>query len=124
MFPRDHAKAHASGLVDEAADLISRCIQEHADLALKMNRATSQILDDLLAGKLEPIQVNMYRGVMAGAAQNLDAGRSVAGLKPGQASSATDTIGDAPIRIEQRRLEPFQIAVDEKGRMIREEEAS
>jgi hypothetical protein len=115
---RGIAQVIESGVAHDTADLVATVLREQGRLILSVTRSSQSAFDLYEAGTLSPAQAMMLRCLVASATQSLDAGRTFAGLKDGQASVPQSADASAPIIIEHHRLETVELPVDERGRHL------
>jgi hypothetical protein len=115
-------QAVESGVVEQTANDLQQSLESHARLSSNLLAFAESVLADARAGNYELPKgqtIAQYANEVAELiAKAIAISRDVAGKRPGQASASQNADSNEPIRIEQRRLEPVKIAVDERGRLL------
>jgi hypothetical protein len=117
--------AEASGLVEKHADLLEDAFTLSGALIADFGKGASETVADWRAGRIEipktQTAVDLALAVGGVVAKYASMVREAAGRKPGQATVEQVTDVNAPVRIDQRRLETVRIPVDERGRKLDQE---
>lgn len=115
-------QVEASGAVAAHVDYVAASLEAHGRAASDLLTYAQELLAQARAGEVYIPKMQSHAdfgNALASMVQRAIAiSRDVAGLKAGQASAAQGAESEGPIIIEQRRLEPRFIDVDEKGRKI------
>lgn len=124
----------ASGAVSNLTDSLTDSLVKHASIASRLISAADDLLESFtqnadgdLASTREGTgrdvivrqgRAEVFAQLVAGVRAAVSVSRDIAGLRAGQASAGDTSDADKPIEVLQRRLDPVNIPVDERGRAV------
>jgi hypothetical protein len=122
-------RAEASGTVERVADVLEagrKGLEKHgalSDLTLAFaERMMQSVIDGEIVCPKNQSPSSFFAEMVSGMRGAIALSREVFGRKAGQESMPQTGDASAPIIIERQKLETLLIPVDDKGRMVRDEE--